>query len=127
METSNMRTHKDSPQFIWQPPLNWRSPDRISGSRQINLVAAARYLCGGRQLTVIVEIAFTMLKIMFLITSELERVRISCTQIEFLFVAKELGTVLTKICPVKINNQNTKLWYLNICNFKKMVIVYFHF
>ena len=21
-------------------------------------------------------------------------------------------------CPVKMNNQNTKLWYLNICNYK---------
>ena len=31
---------------------------------------------------------------------------------------KEVGTVLTKICPVKKKNENIKLWYLNICNLK---------
>ena len=35
---------------------------------------------------------------------------------------QEVGTVSTKICQVKINNQNTKLRYLNV-----MVRVYFHF
>ena len=48
----------------------------------------------------------------------------TCKQI---YADKELGTVLTKICPVKINNQNIILWYLNKCNFKKWSLFIFIF